>query len=429
MRLRGTNQEFGRPYNRRIVLETIRLHAPISRADIARRVGLSLQTVSNIVQEFEKLGFLVARREAPKGRGQPAIGLTIAPGGGFAVGLQLSAGSLKGILVDLAGQVRAQREVKLAASTPSVALPQMAAMVSELSAQQHTGRVLGVGLVMPGPFNVDSMSFVGPTTLEGWSSVPIVERLSSLTGLPAFLGGDSVAAALGEKMHGVGRTLDSFYYVYFGLGLGGGAVIEGQPFSGAWGNAGEFGHMPIVPDGQPCSCGNRGCLETYVSLHALRCCLEEAGIAGDTAELTALASARHPVLERWLDQAVPLLRRAINIVENLFDPQCVVLGGMLPQGLLEQIELRLHPLLPSVSNRVERSEPRLRLSALGSDSALHGAAVLALSGMLSPRFGLLFAGGMEEDEGRSLHAVLGHMGGVEVPAPGRAAPQRAGGTQ
>src|SRR3546814_6312291 len=138
---------------------------------------------------------------------------------------------------------------------------------------------------MPGPFNVDSMSFVGPTTLEGWDSVPIADRLSSLTGLPAFLGGDSLAAALGEKMHGVGRDLDSFYYVYFGVGLGGGAVIDGQPFAGAWGNAGEFGHIPVVPAGKPCSCGSRGCLEGYVSLHALRGWLRDAGIEDDVADL------------------------------------------------------------------------------------------------------------------------------------------------
>ncbi len=427
MRLRGTNQEFGRPYNRRIVLETIRLHAPISRAAIARRIGLSLQTVSNIVQEFEKLGFLVARRQAPKGRGQPAIGLTINADGGFAVGLQLSPGSLMGILVDLAGRVRAERTLQLPATTPDIALPLMAAMVRELCAAAQTGQVLGVGLVMPGPFNVDSMSFIGPTTLQGWNSVPIAERLSALTGLPAFLGGDSAAAALGEKMHGVGRDLENFYYVYFGLGLGGGAVIDGQPMSGAWGNAGEFGHIPMVPDGKLCSCGNRGCLEVYVSLHALRCRLQEAGVPDAAADLASLTAARHPVLQDWLDQAVPLLRRAINVVENLFDPQCVVLGGMLPQGLLERIEQQLHPLLPSVSDRSERGQPRLRLSTLGSGSALHGAAVLALSGMLSPRFGLLFAGAPDVREERGLDAVLGHRDGLDAAAPRRADSLRAGG--
>src|SRR3546814_2666178 len=132
------------------------------------------------------------------------------------------------------------------------------------------------------------------------------------------------------------------YYVYFGVGLGGGAVIDGQPFSGAWGNAGEFGHIPVMPDGKPCSCGNRGCLEVYVSLHALRGWLREAGIESDATDLIGPEGAGHPVLQAWIDQAVPLLRRAIGIIENLFDPQCIVLGGMLPQPLLERMEKQLH---------------------------------------------------------------------------------------
>ena len=79
MALRGTNQEFGRPYNRRIVLETIRLHGPITRADIARRVGLTIQTVSTIVRELEEQGFIVAGRAEPKGRGYPAATLRSIP--------------------------------------------------------------------------------------------------------------------------------------------------------------------------------------------------------------------------------------------------------------------------------------------------------------------------------------------------------------
>src|SRR6185436_10534333 len=88
--LRGTNQEFGRPYNRRIVLETVRLHAPISRGEIAKRVGLTVQTVSTIVRELEQLGFVIGSREQPRSRGYPPTALTINPAGGFAIGLHVT---------------------------------------------------------------------------------------------------------------------------------------------------------------------------------------------------------------------------------------------------------------------------------------------------------------------------------------------------
>ena len=386
-RLKGTNQDLGRPYNRRIVLEAVRLHGPISRADIARLVALSPQTITNIVREFEEMGLLTARRETPKRPGQPAIELAIDPDGGFAVGLQLLPDRLRGVLLDLTGAVRGQARAALAASTPETALPAMAAMVKRLRATAP-GRVLGVGLAMPGPFDVEAMSFVGPTTLPGWAGVPAAERLQDLTGLPAFVGGDAPAAALSEAMFGLGRSLRDFFYIHFGLGLGGGLVVDGQVQQGAWGNAGELGHMPIVPGGRACSCGNEGCLETYVSVHALRTALAEAGVALDLADP---AAADHPAVAAWIEAAVPPLRRALCALENLLDPACIVLGGEMPEPILRRLADRLDPLLPSVSRRRDRVTPRLALSALGADNALVGAAVLAISGLLSPRSGLLFA--------------------------------------
>lgn len=386
-RLKGTNQDLGRPYNRRIVLEAVRLHGPISRAEIARLVALSPQTITNIVREFEEIGLLTARRETPKGRGQPAIELAIDPDGGFAVGLQLQPDRLRGVLLDLTGAARGLAQTSLPSPAPEIALPAMAAMVRRLR-DTAPGRVLGVGLAMPGPVDVKAMSFVGPTTLPGWAGVPAAERLQDATGLPAFVGGDAPAAALSEAMFGLGRSLPGFFYIHFGLGLGSGLVVDGQLHPGAWGNAGEFGHMPIVPGGRACSCGNEGCLETYVSVHALHTALAAAGVAPDLADP---AAADHPAVAAWIAAAVPPLRRAICAIENLLDPACTVLGGEMPEPILRRLADRLEPLLPSVSRRGDRTHQRLALSTIGADNALVGAAVLAISGLLSPGAGLLFA--------------------------------------
>ena len=135
-------------------------------------------------------------------------------------------------------------------------------------AGRERGRMLGIGLAMPGPFDVEFMSFVGPTTLEGWQGVPIRERLAAMTGLPTFIEIDHAAAALGERLYGIGRNVRDFYYLYFGVGLGGCMVHDGAILRGGHGNAGEIGHLPLVPDGEPCPCGNRGCLERYLSLRS-----------------------------------------------------------------------------------------------------------------------------------------------------------------
>ena len=105
MVLKGTNQEFGRPYNRRIVLAPIRQHGPIARADIARRVSLTVPTVSNIIRELEDLEFVTGAREQPKGRGYPATSLSINPGGGHTIGVHVAQFQIEAALVDLAGRV------------------------------------------------------------------------------------------------------------------------------------------------------------------------------------------------------------------------------------------------------------------------------------------------------------------------------------
>ena len=375
MALRGTNQEFGRPYNRRIVLETIRLHAPVTRADIARRVGLTPQTVANIVREIEEQGFIVASRAEPKGRGYPAATLSVNPEGGFAIGIHVTPHGLEAGLINLAGEVIGRARRELPRVDPATAFREIEAMVGELSALRPNGRMLGVGMAMPGPFGVESMSFVGPTTLEGWKGVPVRQALATATGLPAFIEVDLAAAAHGERLYGAGRDFRDFYYLYFGVGLGGSMVHDGAALRGAWGNAGEIGHMPIMPLGDPCPCGNRGCLERYVSLEAWE---RRSRVIGEGA---------------WIVEVAPLFRAALITIENLFDPETIVVGGLAPKRLLQRLIEAAAPLPNSIAARSDRRAPRVTLSPVGQDAVILGAAALAVSGVLSPRFGMMFADG------------------------------------
>jgi predicted NBD/HSP70 family sugar kinase len=387
--LRGTNQEFGRPYNRRIVLETIRLKGPISRADIAREVSLSAQTVSNIIRELELAGFLASQREKPSRRGQPATMLEIDGRGGHALGLQLTPGSARALIVDLRGNQITHSACPLPAD-PDGIVEAVTTLMAGLRASATQARLLGLGVAMPGPFDVEPMSHAGSTTIEALRGVPLKDILAERTGLPVFVGIDSGAAALGERQFGTGRALTNFFYIFFSAGLGGATIAENTLIAGAWGNAGEIGHLPLVPDGEPCPCGNRGCLERYVSLDALRRRFVAAGIDPDAEDLASRSEAGHPVVEAWIEEAVPLLKRAVVAVENLLDPRTIVIGGSLPAPLLDRLIAAMEPLPASVSQRAGRSLPRLTRSTLGPDAALLGAAVLALNGVLSPRSGLLF---------------------------------------
>ena len=369
MSLKGTNQEFGRPYNRRIVLETIRQHGPIERAGIAQRVGLTVQTVANIIRELEELGLVSGERTHRKSRGSPPMSLTLNPQGAYAIGVNVTPRGIEAALVDLAGTIVASKRLDMSPPHPEESFRALGKLVNGFRAKTDGRMVLGIGLAMPGPFDVESMSFVGPTTLESWRGVAVAQRLSEMTNLPAFVEGDTLAAALGESLYGVGRSVDDFYFLYFAVGLGGSMVRNGEPMRGLYGNAGEIGHVPMVPDGQPCSCGNKGCLERYISLEAYQ---RRAPVIGKPA---------------WIAEAAPLLRNAIVAIENLFDPQTVVIGGLMDDELLRELTAAAEPLPTSVANRKERQAPRIMRSASGQDAVLRGAASLAFSGALSPRLG------------------------------------------
>ncbi|KQU79683.1 transcriptional regulator [Mesorhizobium sp. Root102] len=377
MALRGTNQEFGRPYNRRIVLESIRLHGPIARGEIARRVGLTVQTVSTIVRELEDQGYILSLREEPKGRGLPPATLRINPEGGYAVGVHITPLGISAALINLSGDVIESNYREAPNAAPDHAFDLIGAMVIELTRLRAGGRVLGVGLALPGPFGVESMSFVGPTTMTGWKDVALRERLAASTGLPAFFETDMAAAAMGERLYGLGAQFSEYYYLYFGVGLGGVMVHDGGALRGAWGNAGEIGHIPVVPGGEACPCGNSGCLERYLSLEALR---RWNGCEAD-----------------WVAEVGPIFHNAVAIIENLFDPETVILGGLASTDLLERLAGSARGLHNSVSARKDRTTPRIIVARGGQHSVLRGAAALAVSGVLSPRFGQMFAAERERE--------------------------------
>lgn len=377
--LSGSNIEQTRSYNRRVVLEAVRTGGPMSRADIARLTCLAPQTVSNIAKELQTTGFLRERVRRRASRGQPPKELEINPSGGYTVGLQLDHHQLTGVLVNLTGDVLEQTTKAYACASPGVAIPAMVEMINKLvRARRITRRrVLGVGSVMPGPFDVQGLTSVGPTTLPGWEGVNLPAELAKRLNLPAFVENDATAAAVGERFYGAARGLQQFIYIYIGMGLGSGIIVDGQPYRGAWGNAGEIGHMVIAPEGLPCPCGNRGCLEQYVSVHSAIRTLGAAGHAVEGPEcLASLLEQQDSTLSSWLDDAASKLRVALCSLENLLDPEAVLIGGYLPDVVMDALVGRLSTLRQSVSNRSDRVHPRVIRAAVGPQAMALGAAVL-----------------------------------------------------
>lgn len=366
MALSGTNQELARPHNRRTVLEAIRQHGPISRADIARRVGLTTQTVSTITAELLDSGFLALLPGKPKGRGFPAPAFEIAPEGGFAIGISITPKMIEAGLMNLAGELVTRRRIEAARLTPAAAFDCVGTLVRDLADGRPEEQILGVGISLPGPFGIEAMSFVGPTTMEGWSEADIFEGLRAAVPYPAFVDGDMTAAAHGERLYGYGAEFRDFFYLYMGVGLGGAMIYDRRVMRGAHGNASEIGHIPIVLDGAPCFCGNRGCLERYFSMEAYDRRTAEVGE------------------EAWLAEVAPIFRAAIVTIENLYEPETIVLGGHAPEPLVTRILELAEDLPPSLGARSDRVVPRIVPSRSGTDATIRGAASLAMSRVFAP---------------------------------------------
>ncbi|MDD7973050.1 ROK family transcriptional regulator [Roseinatronobacter alkalisoli] len=379
----GSNPGRNRAHNRRVVLEVLRTNGPTGRTRIADMAQLSSQAVTQIIEELVNEGLVKAGARLRNGRGQPPIQFAINRNGPMTVGIEIAADHITMLLTDLTGTVRAARDIAVTATDPAHVIPLLRRELDGLHPDDgaQVPGLLGIGVVMPGPFEVEALSAAGPTTLPGWNKVDPVAALSEGLGMPIQLQNDATAAAVGERLYGAGLKIDDFCLIYLSAGLGLGIIQGGRPTSGAYGNAGEIGHLIAVPGGRPCSCGQQGCLEQYASLVALS---DAYRAAGRTMPQSEALCPDDPVFDTWARQATACLRPVVAILENILDPQCIILSSAVPDQIIDRLIHLMHPLPVSVAARENRAVPRLLRGSTGRRTAALGAAALPLMHELTP---------------------------------------------
>ena len=383
--LRGTNIVKARLNNLWVVFEAVRIHGPLPRVRISEMTGLSKQATSDLIDELLVMDFVREERSTEKRIGKPPKPVSINAEGAFTIGLHVDFGQMDGAVMNLGGDVLAREGLPLVEIEPYRVASELARMVQRLleRAGLARNRFHGIGLATPGPFGVAG---INPPRLPGWDGIALTKHLREATGLPVALANDGQCAVTAEWRFGaVARTLKNFVYIYLGNGLGTGIMIDGAAFGGAHGNAGEFGHTISAAGGPLCVCGKRGCLETYVSLDSLTRFLNQRGIDVSTPDQLNELTAGHPAVAEWIESGCEPLRNELNALENLFDPETIMLGGDAPGWLIDAFIDQLQPLHPSIS-RVERQLPRLMKADLGSDAVIRGSAILPLLGRLNPHY-------------------------------------------
>jgi predicted NBD/HSP70 family sugar kinase len=372
-----------RGHQRRLVVDALRRARRASRAELATVTGLSAQVVTLLVEDLIADGLVVELGRRQAARGQPPIDLSLNPEGGFAIGLQIDRGSVTGLVADLEISTRSQERVLCNTDDPVSALAEITALVDRLVQRSgvERARIWGAGIVLPGPFGL-AVDRDDPLTMPAWTQQDFVPEYAAALGFPVIVGNDATAAAIGENLDGVARDLRSFVYLYLGEGIGGGIFVDDRPLTGAFGNAGEIGRMLVIDPETAAPAP----LESIASISALRALLGREGCeAAALAEPDALFDMAPVHLDRWCRRAAAALQAAIVNLENLLDPEAIVLGGPLPTRALMSLAAALEPMPPSVSRREDRAHPRLMIARSGRSSSALGGATLPLFRALSPQ--------------------------------------------
>jgi glucokinase len=233
----------------------------------------------------------------------------------------------------------------------------------------------GIGVCSPGVVDSESGLVVLAVNL-GWTALPLTEILSARFGVPVALDHDARAAARAERVarQDLGRDADDLVFIPIGTGISATVVSGGSVIVGAAGAAGEFGHVPVVPEGERCSCGQRGCVEVYASAGNILRRYREAGgeHVTDAREVVERIERDRAAALVW-QEAIAALATGIVMLTAVLDPAAIVIGG----GLSEAGEQLLMPLRRAVAEGLRwRSAPPIEQSLLGPAAALAGAALL-----------------------------------------------------
>lgn len=375
---RGSNQSGMRAYNERLVLSLIRQSGAMAKAEIARRTGLSAQTVSVIMRSLEADGLLEKGKPVRGKVGQPSVPMNLAREGAFFLGLKVGRRSLDLVLTDFFGRVVDRIQRAHAYPTPDgvveFALGASDKLLKRLPEEQRL-RVAGMGIALPFQLWdwVDALGFPVEEMAE-WRTRDVRSEVEAASDFAVFLSNDASAACGAELVFGDQNKPRDFLYFFLGFFIGGGLVLNGALFAGSTGNAAALGSMHIpAPDG-----GYRQLIDV-ASLATLKAALVAAGGDGEM-PWDAPQDWRLPdaILDTWLNDAAVGIAHAILSSTCVIDMRHVFVDGWMPADVRAELVRRISAELEDMSMPGVEA-PDVSEGSIGSDARALGAASLPLS--------------------------------------------------
>jgi len=393
------DQEKVRKVNRSLVLNTLRLHAPASRAEVANITGLTRGTVSNIVNVLIEDGLVHEDKLQDSKIGRPSVALGLSPEGGAVVGVEIGVDFISVLLTNFVAkplwEVRSQTNPS---QSQTDIINQAEKYIDQaLSIAKEQGlRPLGIGVGVPGLVNILQGNLIVAPNLH-WRNVPLRLIWNQRFHLPIYIDNEANLSALGEYYFGIARNVDNFIYLTSDIGLGGGIMIDGRLFRGGHGYGGEIGHMQRNPQGELCGCGRRGCWETQVGPRAVLSRVKKEfethhdqslldACSGNLENLTfdivvKFALSGDLICLQAIEEVAVNLGVGIADLVNIFNPDLIVIGGAFIQG--KEI---LHSIIEKTifTNALQPDLENLRIvfSERNTEACVFGAVAVVLDDIL-----------------------------------------------
>lgn len=380
-----------REHNAALLLRAVWDHPRgISRAELARQLGLSPSTVSTITNDFLVDDLVTESRLVKAKSGRPPTMLRFVDDRFVLVGVEIGGSHLSCVRTDMRGTLEHHESERFdVPDQPEAVMRRVSEMIeAALEGHDPERRRVGIGVAVPSPLDTDQPGRLSARILPHWEGVDIGQRLYQRFGLPILLDNDANLGALAEAWWGAGRGLQNFTYLKVATGVGAGHIIWGEVFRGSNGIAGEIGHSAVSQGRRLCRCGLRGCLEAEASSHAI---LDKArerlahdapsglvaeGLTMD--ELIAAAHAGDPLATEVIGDAGRHLGIAVANLVSLLNPSRVILGGHITMAG----DLLLRPLRRAMNERALQTNlesTEVRVTDLRPGAVARGAATLVLS--------------------------------------------------
>lgn len=311
----------------------------------------------------------------------------------YYLGLDLGGTKIEAAVVNKNGNIlSAKRVLTLGEDGPEKVLKRMCTLADEVvsKAQLNLDDISGIGMGVPGAVDHSKGKIYFLTNLPGWNDFPIKDFFQSKYNIPVTLNNDANAAALAEHIFGSGVGVKHMIYLTVSTGIGGGLIVNGCLLNGAWGTAGEIGHMVLDVDGDECNCGNKGCWETISSGSAIAKRIIKRIKAGEKSIITELVTlddirAEHVFSAREMgdivsmevtNRAIDFLGLGIANLVNVINPEKVIIGGGVAKVgdlLFTRVRKRVKKLAYGPASKVE-----IQPAYLGAKTGVIGAATLAM---------------------------------------------------